>query len=136
MQDSSPFRWLEDRGPACHLIALIDDATGRIWGRVHRSTTRRKRTCAPSRDGYGAMDVPWAQYTDKASIFRKAGPQPLPEQLRGDALRTQFGRALNELGIEWIAAHRDDLTRNKRRPPRTQNPVVNNLVCGICSTRV
>ena len=28
---------------------------------------------------------------------------PLPEQLRGDPLRTQFGRALHELGIEWIA---------------------------------
>jgi hypothetical protein len=41
-----------------------------------------------------------AQYTDKNSIFRKAGPQPLSEQLRGDPLRTQFGRALNELGIE------------------------------------
>jgi hypothetical protein len=26
MQDSSPFRWLEGRGPACQLIALIDDA--------------------------------------------------------------------------------------------------------------
>jgi hypothetical protein len=48
---------------------------------------------------------PLAHYTDKASIFRKAGPQPLPEQLRGDRLRTQFGRALHELGIEWIAAH-------------------------------
>jgi hypothetical protein len=23
MQDSPPFRWLEDRGPACQLIALI-----------------------------------------------------------------------------------------------------------------
>src|SRR3984957_13490008 len=32
MQDSSPFRWLEERGPACQLIALIDDATSRIWG--------------------------------------------------------------------------------------------------------
>ncbi len=46
-----------------------------------------------------------AHYTDKHSIFQKAGPQPLPEKLRGDALRTQFGRALHELGIEWIAAH-------------------------------
>src|SRR5450755_3053264 len=27
MQDSSPFRWLEERGPACQLIAVIDDAT-------------------------------------------------------------------------------------------------------------
>jgi hypothetical protein len=30
MMDSSPFRWLEERGPGLHLIALIDDATSRI----------------------------------------------------------------------------------------------------------
>jgi hypothetical protein len=30
MQDSSPFRWLEERGPACQLIAVIDDATSRF----------------------------------------------------------------------------------------------------------
>ena len=104
MQDSSPFRWLEDRGPACQLIALIDDATSRIWGRFteHDTTEENLRTLQGWLQRYGR---PWAHYTDKASIFRKAGPQPLPEQLRGDTLRTQFGRALNELGIEWIAAH-------------------------------
>jgi transposase len=104
MQDSSPFRWLEGRGPACHLIALIDDATSRIWGRFteHDSTEENLRALQGWLRRYGR---PLAHYTDKASIFRKAGPQPLPEQLRGAALRTQFGRALNELGIEWIAAH-------------------------------
>jgi hypothetical protein len=104
MQDSSPFRWLEDRGPACQLIALIDDATSRIWGRfTERDTTEENlRTLAGWLRRYGR---PLAHYTDKASIFRTAGPQPLPEQLRGDPLRTQFGRALNELGIEWMAAH-------------------------------
>ena len=104
MQDSSPFRWLEDRGPACQLIALIDDATSRIWGRFteHDTTEENLRTLQGWLRRYGR---PMAHYTDKASIFRKAGPQPLPEQLRGDPLRTQFGRALNELGIEWIAAH-------------------------------
>ncbi len=30
MQDSSPFRWFEERGPACQLIAMIDDATSRV----------------------------------------------------------------------------------------------------------
>jgi transposase len=46
MQDSSPLRWLEDRGPACHLIALIDDATSRIWGRFteHDTTEENLRT--------------------------------------------------------------------------------------------
>jgi transposase len=104
MQDSSPFRWLEDRGPACQLIALIDDATSRIWARFteHDTTEENLRTLEGWLRRYGR---PLAHYTDKASIFRKAGPQPLPEQLRGDPLRTQFGRALNELGIEWIAAH-------------------------------
>jgi hypothetical protein len=104
MQDSSPFRWLEDRGPACHLIALIDDATSRIWGRFteHDTTEENLRTLQGWLRRYGR---PLAQYTDKNSIFQKAGPQPLPEQLRGDPLRTQFGRALHELGIEWIAAH-------------------------------
>lgn len=29
MMDSSPRAWLEERGPACQLIALIDDATSR-----------------------------------------------------------------------------------------------------------
>src|SRR5208282_5341281 len=104
MQDSSPFRWLEDRGPACHLIALIDDATSRIWGRFteHDTTEENLRTLQGWLRRYGR---PLAQYTDKNSIFQKTGPPPVPEQLRGDPLRTQFGRALNELGIEWIAAH-------------------------------
>jgi hypothetical protein len=39
MQDSSPFRWLEERGPACQLIALIDDATSRMWGRFTEQDT-------------------------------------------------------------------------------------------------
>ncbi len=46
MQDSSPFRWLEERGPACHLIALIVDATSRMWGRFseHDTTEENLRT--------------------------------------------------------------------------------------------
>src|ERR1700692_4576453 len=104
MQDSSPFRWLEDRGPACQLIAVIDDATSRIHARFteHDTTEENLRTFGGWVRRYGR---PLAHYTDKASIFRTAGPQPLAEQLRGDPLRTQFGRALHELGIAWIAAH-------------------------------
>jgi hypothetical protein len=32
MQNSSPFRWLEERGPAWQVIALIDNAASRIQG--------------------------------------------------------------------------------------------------------
>jgi DNA-binding Lrp family transcriptional regulator len=46
MQDSSPFRWLEDRGPVCQLIAMIDDATSRIYARFveHDTTEENLRT--------------------------------------------------------------------------------------------
>src|SRR6266446_5202080 len=104
MQDSSPFRWLEERGPACQLIALIDDATSRVWARFteHDTTEENLRTLGGWLRRYGR---PLAHYTDKNSIFRTAGPAALPEQLRGEKARSQFGRALGELGIEWIAAH-------------------------------
>lgn len=103
MQDSSPFRWLEDRGPACQLIALIDDATSRIWGRFaeHDSTEENLQTLGGWLRRYGR---PVAHYTDRNSIFRTTRPAQWAEQLRGDPARTQFGRALNELGIAWIAA--------------------------------
>jgi transposase len=104
MQDSSPFRWLEDRGPACQLIAVIDDATSRIWARFaeHDNTEENLRTLGGWLRRYGR---PLAHYTDRNSIFQTTRPAQLAEQLRGHPARTQFGRALNELGIEWIAAH-------------------------------
>ena len=103
MQDSSPFRWLEERGPACQLIALIDDATSRIWARFveHDTTEENLRTLQGWLQRYGR---PLLHYTDKNSIFRMAGRAALGEQLRGQPARSQFGRALQELGIAWIAA--------------------------------
>jgi len=104
MQDSSPFRWLEERGPACQLIAVIDDATSRFYARFteHDSTEENLRTFGEWLRRYGR---PVAHYTDRNSIFRTTRPSVLTEQLQGEAARSQFGRALNELGIEWIAAH-------------------------------
>src|SRR6266852_8161131 len=103
MQDSSPFRWLEERGPACQLIALIDDATSRMWARFteHDTTEENLRTFGGWLRRYGR---PLAHYTDKNSIFRTTRPAAIPEQLRGEGARSQFGRALSDLGIEWIAA--------------------------------
>jgi len=104
MQDSSPFRWLEDRGPACQLIALIDDATSKFWARftAHDSTEENLRTLGGWLRRYGR---PVAHYTDKNSIFRTTRRAVIGEQLQGEGARSQFGRALKELGITWIAAH-------------------------------
>jgi hypothetical protein len=63
MMDSSPFRWLEERGPPCHLIALIDDATSQVWGRFveHDSSEENLRTLGGWLERYGR---PLALYTD------------------------------------------------------------------------
>jgi len=60
MQDSSPFRWLEERGPACQLIAVIDDATSRFYARFteHDTTEEHSRTLgmvAALRASFGAL---------------------------------------------------------------------------------
>lgn len=103
MMDSSPFRWLEERGPTCHLIALIDDATSRVWGRFveHDSSEENLRTLGGWLERHGR---PLALYTDKNSLFVTSRSPERPEQLQDQPARTQFGRALAELDIEWIAA--------------------------------
>jgi winged helix-turn helix protein len=104
MWDSSPYAWLEERGPASQLILMIDDATSRIWGRFaeHDSTEENFRVL----EGWlGRHGRPLAYYTDKDSLFTINRPPQPDEQLRDEQPRTQIGRALQELGIEWIAAH-------------------------------
>ena len=104
MMDSSPFRWLEERGPQLQLIALIDDATSRFWGLFaeHDSTEENLRTL----EGWlRRCGRPVALYTDKNSLFHTTRYSEWGEQLEGQPARRQFGRALEELGIEWIAAH-------------------------------
>jgi transposase len=104
MMDSSPFRWLEERGPQLQLVAMIDDATSRIWGRFTEqdSTVENLRTLQGWLQRYGR---PLALYTDKGSVFHTTRPAQWAEQLAGEAARTQFTRALGELGIEAIPAH-------------------------------
>jgi hypothetical protein len=104
MMDSSPFRWLEERGPELQLIAMIDDASSRFWARFaeHDSTAENFRTLQGWLRRYGR---PLALYTDKNSLFYTSRPTQWAEQLEDAPARTPFGRALHELGIEWIAAH-------------------------------
>ena len=77
MQDSSPFRWLEERGPACQLIALIDDATSRC-GDGSPNTTPRKRTCERWADGYSATDVLWLITPIKPAFFERPARSRYP----------------------------------------------------------
>ena len=102
--DTSEHDWLEGRGEKLYLIALIDDATSRLLARFvrHDSTEENLRVLRSYLERWGR---PRACYTDKAGLFQVNRPASREEQLAGDEARTQIGRALEELGIERIAAH-------------------------------
>jgi DNA-binding Lrp family transcriptional regulator len=102
--DTSEHDWLEGRGERLYLILMIDDASSRALARFvrHDSTAENMRTLRSYLKRWGR---PLAVYTDNASLF-KINRQPKPdEQLRAERPQTQIGRALRELGVEWIAAH-------------------------------
>jgi hypothetical protein len=103
--DTSVHGWLEDRGPGkMHLIALIDDASSTLFARFvpADSSEQHRRILGAYVERYGR---PLAVYTDKASLFQPTLAPGWKEEEPGPKNETQMGRALRELGIEWIAAH-------------------------------
>jgi len=102
--DSSDHKWLEGRGPRLRLITLIDDATSRFRGRFFARETTEANMLA-MREWIEHCGIPLAVYTDRHSIYAPAKRSRTQENLYGQAEPTQFGRALEELGIEWIPAY-------------------------------
>jgi len=103
LMDTSDHDWLEGRGPRLYLVAMIDDATSRLWGRFVESdsTAENLKTLKGWLEQYGR---PLALYTDKNTIFQT--PRTVEQIERwGTAPPTHFAAALDELSIEWIAAH-------------------------------
>jgi biotin operon repressor len=106
--DTSDHDWLEGRGEEILLINMIDDATSRWFAQFvsSDSTVENMNHLERYLDKHGR---PLGYYTDKAAIFQTA------EKTKRDGSRlgksreelppTQIGRALEELGIPWIAAH-------------------------------
>jgi hypothetical protein len=97
--DASIHNWLEGRGACMVLLTMIDDATSRQMSRFYPEGTTQAH-----------MDLLWRWlkkygrpvelYTDRHSIFEaQSKGVPLPLEA------TQFGRALEELGIGLIRAH-------------------------------
>jgi len=79
-------------------------------GLVHRLRGRTSNCKIPEDLQQRALRLlrwgrPLALYTDKNSMFLTSRPVQWEEQLQGLPTRTQFGRALSELDVEWIAAH-------------------------------
>lgn len=106
--DTSNHDWLEGRGERLYLIAMIDDATSRLFARFvrHDSTQENMKLLWSYLEKFGR---PLTFYTDKASHFHRTDKrkrdEPGVEKDAREMPPTQIGRALRELGIAWIAAH-------------------------------
>ena len=102
--DGSHHDWFEGRGPKCVLMVMVDDATNRMRARFFEEETTRA--------SYDVLEgwikkhgLPGSLYVDRDSIYRCEGVASLAEQLAGKAPQTQFGRAMEQLGIKLILAH-------------------------------
>ena len=79
--DTSDHDWLEGRGPRLYLVAMIDDATSRLWGRFVESdsTAENLRTLRGWLERHGR---PLAVYTDKNTIFLTPPSTPIHRKRR------------------------------------------------------
>jgi hypothetical protein len=103
--DGSPHDWLEGRGPQLTALGMQDDATGKILAaQFFPSETTFGYLCL-LRQMVRSYGVPLAFYGDHSGIFVRNGDHwTVEEQLAGKRQPTQFGRALEQLGITFIAA--------------------------------
>jgi len=102
--DASPHDWLEGRGPYLTLVGVIDDATNRAWVRFAESETTWAYLELMRRVALSA-GLPLALYSDRHDIFHTRREPSIAEQLRNQRPLTQFGRAMEELGIHISKAY-------------------------------
>ena len=102
--DGSHHDWFEGRRSKCVLMVMVDDATNRMYCRFFEEETTRA--------SYDVLEgwiqkhgLPSSLYVDRDSIYRCEGQPSIAEQLAGKAPQTQFGRAMETLGIKLILAN-------------------------------
>jgi DNA-binding Lrp family transcriptional regulator len=125
--DMSDHDWLEGRGDRIYYVAMIDDATSRVFARFvrHDSTEENMRLLRSYLEQFGR---PVEFYTDRDSLF--SVNQPVAEGV--ERPRTQIGRALEELGIGLILARSPQA---KGRIERHHQTCQDRLVKGLRKAR-
>jgi transposase len=103
--DGSPHDWLQGRGPWLTALGLQDDATGKILAAQFFPTESAFGYLWLLRQLLRRYGIPLTFYGDRSSIFQRNDDSwSVAEQLAGRRDPTQFGRALEQLGITFIAA--------------------------------
>jgi hypothetical protein len=103
--DASPHDWLEGRGPQLTLLGFQDDATGKVVGAEFFPTETARGYFRIFRGVLRRYGVPLSLYGDCSGVFvRNDDHWTVEEELAGRQQPTQFGRALEQLGVTFIAA--------------------------------
>lgn len=103
--DASIHDWLEGRGPRLALVAAIDDATNEVSGAQFREQEDAAGYFLMLRSISQSHGLPLALYADRHTIFQSPAKATLEQELAGALPKSQFGRLLDELQIELVAAH-------------------------------
>jgi transposase len=104
--DGSPHDWLQGRGPKLTALGFQDDATGEILAAGFFTGETTEGYFHLLRRLLADYGVPLAFYGDRNGIFvRNDDHWTVEEELAGERTPTQFGRALQQLGITYIAAN-------------------------------
>ena len=128
--DGSEHDWFEGRGPRCTLLVFIDDATSETLYLKFVKSENTFDYFQATREYIEKCGRPETFYPDKHSVFRVN----YVGALSGDG-RTQFGRALEELGIKLICANSPQAKgRVERRNRDFQNRLVKAMRIAKIST--
>jgi len=102
--DGSHHDWFEGRGPECVLMAYIDDATNRVYGKFYEY-----EGTIPAMDSFKRYikkyGIPMSIYFDKHTTYKSTAEPTIEEEINGEEPLSEFGRALEELGVQRIYAH-------------------------------
>ena len=101
--DGSPHDWLEGRGPRLTLIGAKDDATSFVWARFEEAETTWGYMSL-MQEIFSSRGLPLSLYSDRHTIFHSPKEATIVEQINNLRPLTQFGRAMEELGITIIKA--------------------------------
>src|ERR1700693_901787 len=103
--DGSPHDWLEGRGPRLTALGMQDDATGKILAAQFFPSETAEGYFRLLHSLLRRFGVPVAFYGDRSGIFvRNDDHWTIEEELAGKRQPTQFGRALDQLGITFLVA--------------------------------
>jgi hypothetical protein len=102
--DGSRHDWLEGRGAWLTLVGMIDDANNEIPGAIFREEEDAAGYFLVLQQVCMTKGIPQALYADQHTIFRSPSQPTVEQELSGELPRSQFGRLVDELGIQLIAA--------------------------------